>query len=68
MGQNNFKELEKILTENMENNSANTKQNINSNINFFGFVSNIVDLYIPKMGQVFTSFDISSEKIKNKKL
>ena len=67
MGQNNFKELEKILVESRSKNSDKTKQNINSNINFFGFVSNIIDLYLPKLGNVLTSFDSSSENIKNKK-
>ena len=68
MGQNNFKELEKILTENRDKNSDKIKSNINSNINFFGFVSNLIDLYIPKMGKVFTSFDNSNENTKNQKL
>ncbi len=67
MGQNNFKELEKILVESRSKNSDKTKQNINSNINFFGFVSNIFDLYLPKLGNVLTSFDSSSDSIKNKK-
>lgn len=67
MGQNNFKELEKILVESRSKNSDKTKQNINSNINFFGFVSNIIDLYLPKLGNVLTSFDSSSDSIKNKK-
>jgi|JI10StandDraft_1071094.scaffolds.fasta_scaffold24132_2 hypothetical protein len=67
MGQNNFKELEKILVESRSKNSDKTKQNINSNINFFGFVSNIIDLYLPKLGNVLTSFDSSSDNIKNKK-
>ncbi len=67
MGQNNFKELEKIQIESRENKNDKTKQNINSNINFFGFVSNIIDLYLPKLGNVLTSFDSSSDNIKNKK-
>lgn len=67
MGQNNFKELEKILVESRSKNSDKTKQNINSNINFFGFVSNIIDLYLPKLGNVLTSFDSSSDNIENKK-
>jgi len=67
MGQNNFKELEKILVESRSKNSDKTKQNINSNISFFGFVSNIIDLYLPKLGNVLTSFDSSSDNIKNKK-
>jgi len=65
MGQNNFKELEKILIEGRQDTNDTVKKNINSNINLFSFVSNLIDLYIPKMGKVFTSFDNSKEK-KNK--
>ncbi len=64
MAKNNFKELEKLLIENRGNNSNKIKNNINSNINLFSFVSNLVELYIPKMGKVFTSFDNSKDNSK----
>jgi hypothetical protein len=63
---NNFKELEKRTIEGRVRSQEETKKKINSNIQFFGFVSSILDVYVPKVGSVLTAFN-SSEDQKNKR-
>jgi hypothetical protein len=52
---NNFKELEKLTIQNRVRSQEETKQKINSNIHFFGFVSTILDLYVPQIGKVISA-------------
>ena len=63
MGQNNFKEIERINIANRKNSSL-VKRNINSNIKLFSFVSDILEIYLPKAGSVFTYLlpDTTSQK------
>ncbi len=53
---NNFKELEKLAIQNRLRPQEETKKKINANIHFFGFVSSILDVYLPKIGSVIMSF------------
>ncbi len=61
MSRNSFKDLEKINIQGRANNGAEMhKKNIRANINLFSFVSNIIELYIPRAGGVIKYFDPSS--------
>jgi hypothetical protein len=62
MNNNGFKELEELYIKERGNAGEQTKHNIGSNINLFGFVSNIIDLYIPKAGDVIKSISSFSSK------
>jgi hypothetical protein len=62
MSKNSFKELEELYTKDRNNAFIETKKKINANINLFGFISNIIDLYVPKVGNVLSSFDNSISK------
>jgi len=50
---NVFKEYENILIQQRMENS--TQENIKSNISTFGFIGNILDLYLPKLASVIVS-------------
>lgn len=56
MGNNSFKDLEELYIKDRGNTSDQTKKNIGSNINLFNLISNMIDLYIPKAGDVIKSF------------
>ena len=55
MSKNNFKDLENLNIENRVDNQNITKNILNSNIHFFGLISSIIDLYLPKIGRVIVS-------------
>jgi hypothetical protein len=55
MDKNSFKELESLYIKDRGTGSQETLQKIESNIHLFGFVSNIIDLYLPKAGSVIQS-------------
>lgn len=62
---NVFKEYEDILIRQRMENS--TQENVKSNINTFGFIGNLLDLYLPKVGSVIVSINgQSSQKVKTK--
>jgi hypothetical protein len=67
MSPNSFKELDRINIENRKTNGDNIKSNLNSNIKLFSFVSDILEIYLPKVGEVFTSMVIDSSKSNTKK-
>jgi hypothetical protein len=62
MSKNNFKDLEDLYAKDRSNASDITKKKINANINLFGFIGNLIDLYIPKVGGILSSFDNSLSK------
>ena len=64
---NSFKDLEKLYITERENAGDKTKHNIGSNINLFGFVSNVLELYIPKVGDVIKSLSSFQTESVNKK-
>ena len=65
---NNFKELEKLNIEGRLRSKDETKKKINANIHFFGFVSSIIDVYLPKVGGVIKAFNQPQEALpRNKK-
>jgi hypothetical protein len=64
---NNFKELEKLNIQNRLRSTNETKQKINANIHFFGFVSSVLDVYLPKVGVVITSFGTAASRPEKKK-
>jgi hypothetical protein len=55
MDKNSFKELESLYIKDRGTGSKETLQKIESNIHLFGFISNIIDLYLPKAGNVIQS-------------
>ena len=57
MSKNSFKDLEDLYVQERGDASSETKKKVNANINLFGFVSNLIELYIPKVGSVLQSFD-----------
>lgn len=68
MGQNNFKELDRLNIENRGDNKDKIKKNINSNISLLGFISNLIDLYLPKVGNVIqSSFDSTPSDSESRK-
>jgi hypothetical protein len=56
MGKNSFKELEKLYIAERRKDSEETRNKLESNIRLFSFISNLVDVYLPKAGKVITSF------------
>lgn len=60
MSRNSFKELEELEIQDRGNGSSVTKKNINANINLFGFISELIQLYLPKAGSVIKSFDLTT--------
>lgn len=68
MSKNSFKELEELYTKDRNNTSIETKKKINANINLFGLVSNLIELYIPKVGSIIGALDNGpSQSDKNNK-
>lgn len=67
MNNNSFKDLEDLYIKERGSASDKTRQNIGSNINLFGFISNMIDLYIPKAGEVIKSFGTFSNMENDKK-
>lgn len=64
MEKNSFKEMEAQYINERGDGSKETFQKIESNINLFAFVSNILELYLPKAGnviQALSSFDMSKK-------
>ena len=57
MSKNSFKDLEDLYVQERGDASSETKRKVNANINLFSFVSNLIELYIPKVGSVLQSFD-----------
>jgi hypothetical protein len=63
---NNFKELERMHIQGRIRPQEETKRKINANIHFFGFVGSIVDVYLPKVGEVITAFNQPQDATSNK--
>jgi len=61
MSKNSFKELELLEIKNKKINSKLIKTNLNENVKTFGFMANIIELYIPTLKDIFFSF---TKKIK----
>jgi hypothetical protein len=55
MAVNNFKELESQIIEERGSGDEDTKSKVNSNIVFINFISTLIDLYLPKVGDVLKS-------------
>ncbi len=56
MKKNSFKELESVIIKDRSEQSKSTKQNVQSNIDFFKLVGDIVELYGPNFPKVLQSF------------
>lgn len=52
MEKNSFKELEALYIKERGDGQEQTRQKIESNIQLLGFISNVLDLYVPKAGSV----------------
>ncbi len=55
MAVNNFKELEDKIISERGSGDEETKKKVNANIGFFGFISTLLELYLPKVGEVLKS-------------
>jgi len=55
MAENSFKQLEKENAAHFEDHDQKIKENINHSIGFFHFISDIIDLFIPKVVGIFLS-------------
>lgn len=55
MYNNSFKELESLYIKDRGTGSQETREKIESNIHLLGFIGNILDLYLPKAGNVIQS-------------
>ncbi|MBK8055905.1 MAG: hypothetical protein IPK35_22205 [Saprospiraceae bacterium] len=64
MKKNSFKELETLYIQGRSTGAQETRQKIESNIHLFGFIANILDLYLPKAGNVIQSLG-SFNTVKN---
>jgi len=53
MPKNSFKELEKDSQKQFENKDKQIKENINRSIGFFHFIGDIIELFVPRVVQVF---------------
>ncbi|MFN8338685.1 MAG: hypothetical protein U0T36_06665 [Saprospiraceae bacterium] len=67
MNKNSFKELEALQIKERGNGSSITKKNISANINLFGFISELIQLYLPNAGSVLKSFDLTIPSQDDKK-
>ncbi|MFZ1749035.1 MAG: hypothetical protein WAU01_02535 [Saprospiraceae bacterium] len=52
MSKNSFKELEALHIKERGDHSEQIKSNIGDNISLFGFISNLIEVYIPRVGHV----------------
>lgn len=50
---NNFEELERNNLENLREPSKDVKRNVDSTVGIFRFVGDIVDLFLPKLMDIF---------------
>lgn len=50
---NNFKELEKLELENVSMNYKEVENNISSNLGSLRFITNVIDLFFPKVVDLF---------------
>lgn len=66
MDKNSFKELEILNIKKRKDNGDEVKKNLGANIHLFNFVSNLIDLYIPKVGNVIQSFGENTKSGPNK--
>ncbi len=64
MSKNSFKELAKDNQKNFEGKEKRIKENINHSIGFFHFIGDIIELFVPRVVQVFLG--ISGAKGPNK--
>lgn len=65
---NNFKELEKMEIAQAKYKNQNIKSNINSSVNTFKFVGNIVEHFVPKVIDLFVNMTGGdATKLKNRK-
>ena len=67
MDKNSFKELENLIIDNRGESGNITKKNIQSNIQFFELIGNLVELYVPNVPKILQCFDKSqySESTQN---
>ena len=64
MKKNSFKELETLYIQGRSTGAQETRQKIESKIHLFGFIDNILDLYLHKAGNVIQSLG-SFNTVKN---
>ncbi len=50
---NNFKQLEKLQSEEFKNSTDKVKKNVTNSIASFGLMANVVELYFSRMFEVF---------------
>jgi len=63
---NSFKELEALYIQQRGPGAEDTKNKIEANMKFFGFVCDVLELYIPKVGNVIQSLSAFGSKNKSK--
>ncbi len=68
MEKNSFKELEELYIMERGNGSEVTKDKIEANIHLFGFISNLIDVYLPKAGNVIQSLGSFNKSTRDKKI
>ncbi len=67
MRKNNFKELEKERMEEAGSALHKIKSNVNSNLGVFQFIGEMIELFLPRVLQLFTQGDENGERFpKNK--
>lgn len=52
---NNFKKLEKHNLKNISHQTADVNKNISGSIGLISLVSNVIELYLPKVAELFVS-------------
>ena len=72
MSVNNFKELEREEMKNLDPSISKIKSNVNSNLGIFQFIGEMVELFLPKLFNMFVDLtggksDITSSDKKNNK-
>ncbi len=67
MDKNSFKEIEEFYIKERGNGSEVTRHKIESNIHFFSFISNLIDVYLPKAGNVIQSLGSFNHTVKDNK-
>lgn len=63
---NSFKELEKMYINDRGKGSVETRHKIESNIHLFGFISDLIDVYLPKAVNVIQVLGTFNSSVKNK--
>ncbi len=67
MRKNNFKELEKQRMEEAGNALDKIKSNVNSNLGVFHFIGEMIELFLPRVLQLFTQGTNNTERFPSNK-